>query len=684
MSSRALRRAQKELEERQRLEQLAQEEEDDETDEDDVVPPAKQSSLFALLGEAEQDDEEEEDEEDEEDVESPPAVQEERPVTVAPQAKSKKSKKRKKKGKSKSAAPASEKPAQTMNADMDEIDRALLALNITSGQNTQSKDASQLTANISEEMQQLYSVLSVDTQHLHASNEMRKLFGRAALQASHDADDGARRQRRGGVAGAGVGRNVPGNRNGPSLGLRRNIFIQGKEEWPRATTGGLSMEVVERRDDGCVEYRFVHNAAYQSVQRQFETCVASMDPDRMVQLLQFNPYHISTLLQVSEIAKQQRDNAAAGDLLERALFCFGRAVHSTFANNIAQGKARLDFRRPENREFWLAVWRYIGNLGVRATWRTASEWAKLLLSFDPEGDPYCLRLLIDQLALRGRQPQDLVDLVNTDHLQRVWKIPPNLAMSVALAHHRLNDHEKARSTLKLAIQQYPWVAARLCKALDISPIPKSIWGKEPNGTYQELLCQLYVTKAKDLWNTPEATSLLVSVAASCEDVGSGEDPYWLAAIPEVDLARHVILSDDRTLLSFLDPKIKEKYTSIADPLAPEDNLPSYQLWSTGNQDIQSLNAPQITAEILRLREYFDRMTQFFNRDEDDVPLTQDEMARQLEGMGSTLAELRRNTNRFQMLRERVRAVDQAQFSSELRERVPVNHHQSDSENEEED
>ena len=34
-------------------------------------------------------------------------------------------------------------------------------------------------------------------------------------------------------------------------------------------------------------------------------------------------------------------------MLERALFTFGRSVHSTFSANLASGKARMDFRRPE-------------------------------------------------------------------------------------------------------------------------------------------------------------------------------------------------------------------------------------------------------------------------------------------------------------------------------------------------
>ena len=103
---------------------------------------------------------------------------------------------------------------------------------------------------------------------------------------------GGRRRGRGpqqaGIAGAVIGRSAPGGRNLASLGLRRNIFIQGREEWPRATSGGLGMEIVERKKDGTVEYRFVHNVSYQDIQRQFESCVASMDPNRMIQLLQFN------------------------------------------------------------------------------------------------------------------------------------------------------------------------------------------------------------------------------------------------------------------------------------------------------------------------------------------------------------------------------------------------------------
>lgn len=273
---------------------------------------------------------------------------------------------------------------------------------------------------------------------------------------------------------------------------------------------------------------------------------------------------------------------------------------------------------------------------------------------DPEQDPYCLRLLIDQLALRGRDPQALVDLVQADCLERSWKVPPNLAFSVALAHDRIKQPKEARTALRNAVKEYPWLAARLCKELDISPIPKPIWGKEPNGDYQELLCQMYVPKAKDLWNTTEGTSLLVEICYSFEEeLGAGEDPYWLAQIPETDLARHVILSDDQNIISLLDTRVKSKYTSVSDPLPPDDNIKSYDISGTGpGPSIQRSAAvrEELLAELEQFRQYFERL------DIENLVgegLTEDNLVQALQHAGSSMNEFSRNTERFQVLRMRL-------------------------------
>lgn len=298
MSSRALRRAQKELEAKQLEEKKqAQQDEDDEESEEEVAhrkAPAK-PSLFALLGDGGDDeDEDEEDEDVEEDGHSeikPSLTKSENEVASSTKS-SKKSKKKKRKGKGKGKAANAKDESASASANalsgLDEIDQALLALNLTAG--NRSGTDTDYDSGTSEELKQLFAVLAVDTQNLHAANEMKKLFGRAALQNTED--EARPRQRghgqQGGIAAAAAGRNAPGNRNLAAIGLRRNIFIQGKEEWPRATSGGLGMEIVEKRPDGTVEYRFMHNGMYQEVQHKFRKSVASMDPDQMIQLLHFN------------------------------------------------------------------------------------------------------------------------------------------------------------------------------------------------------------------------------------------------------------------------------------------------------------------------------------------------------------------------------------------------------------
>src|SRR5687768_3388123 len=73
-------------------------------------------------------------------------------------------------------------------------------------------------------------------------------------------------------------------------------------------------------------------------------------------------YHVSTLLQVSNVAKQDQNMALASELCERALFSFGRVVTNAFRQDMERGRARLNFRRPENRQFWLAGYHYLRSL----------------------------------------------------------------------------------------------------------------------------------------------------------------------------------------------------------------------------------------------------------------------------------------------------------------------------------
>lgn len=571
MSTRALRKLQKQREQEAQRTSLQAEEEQEESSEEEIDrrPSKPKFNAFDLLNAGEEND----DESDEAPLETRLQPLELEPVANAPAASKKKNKKKKKK---KVAKPAESKPPASDDAELDEIDRALKEL--SAGQKplpavdetTTRLECSQQTPfpKTAEEL------LAIEPKFLNAVNEMRKLFGNVALESfDQPADTGTGRRRDRNRETVDLGRALTGAYSPASRGqslagvtLRRNVLMQGKDEWPRASSGGLGMEVVEKLPTGATVYKIIHNATYEDVQRQFDKCVESMDPQRLIHLLQYNPYHISTLLQVSDIAKHQGDHAVSADLLERALFNIGRSAHSSFGNQLKEGKARLDFLHAANRELWLVGWRYIANLGMKGTWRTAYEWAKLLLSLDLD-DPYCINLLIDHLALRGRQYEHFIELCTQTMFSRLWEPFPNIQCSLALAYLRHDKPKESREQLRLAMSRFPWVFCKLAQELDVQPMPKSIWGKMPPTQSQELLCELYIARAKDLWNTPEVISLIVEIADALPEKEEPVEP------PEItlDIARHVVLSDIPRVTTHLPGRFLSGRISASDPLPPYDS-----------------------------------------------------------------------------------------------------------------
>ena len=294
MSSRALRKLQREQEQQNQVDAKTEDNvPDDESEEE--APARKTLNAFDMLNE-----DGDEDEANDSEVLSPDDGDGSEALTKSarvdtsekPKSKSKsKKKKNKKKGKAPEQADLSAQKAAN-EPQLDEIDLALKSLSTTS------KDGAEipLAAKIDEANLRLYKLLAVESKHLNALNEMKRLFGNVVLENEDEAALAAGPPRRRGrvqnldLGGALAGRHSPVSRGQglKGLALRRNPFILGKEEWPKATSGGLGMEMVESFEDGTTEFRFVHNTIYQDVQRQFETCVESMDPQRMIALLQYN------------------------------------------------------------------------------------------------------------------------------------------------------------------------------------------------------------------------------------------------------------------------------------------------------------------------------------------------------------------------------------------------------------
>ncbi|OLN87202.1 Ribosome quality control complex subunit 1 [Colletotrichum chlorophyti] len=566
MSSRQLRKLQKQKE----LDQLQEAKVSAEASSDDEPEPAPtkpRQSLFAALGSA--GDNDDHDESDNDPNEAREKVQSEsEPESVPQPAKKKNKKKKKKKGKKASEQLKTESP-KSENEQDDEIDRALRELNIARNANSNATD------NLAQRSRDIDELLQINTHHLRAINEMRALFGKEAIQAAQDEEraelEAARRAQRPGQH-VDLETALRGNprQKLPEISLRRNVFIQGKETWPRATAVGLVMKEIRKGDDGLTEFAYVHEPAYDNVQLAFFGCVQLGDPMQMIQLLRVYPYHISTLLQVNKVAIQDQNRALAADLCERALFTFGRATTSAFRQKLEQGKARLDFRRPENREFWLAGYMYLKSLILKGTHRTALEWAKLLFGLNPT-DPYGMKYFIHTLAIRARQAEWLIDFCNVPEFVADETDDTYVKQTLVLAKLQLGDTDGAKVAAVAGMERLPWLYCALFQALNLEA-PPPLWGVRPDTDEREFWTNLYIHQAKDIWNNTQAIDLLKNAVKIAKKPSQTLPPDQQA---DTRTARWTWLEDTPSLLSGIPRAILNQEPNYAfDPLPPpkEQNI----------------------------------------------------------------------------------------------------------------
>ena len=285
MSSRQLRKIQQQRELEKQAQLQAKEEE--ESEDEPVVATKPKPSLFANLADL-QDEAEDEDEENPEEEEPQEELSDHEP---APAAASKKPKKSKKKKKAKNKAKEKQAEEQVHGTGADDIDAALRELDIKP---TAGGAPAEPVVPVDPEYQRVCALLGVNTQHLKVANEMRSLFGKTAAGGHEDRAERRARQRARNqprqvdLETALKGQHLPG-KGMPEITLRRNPLIQGKDDWPKGTSGGLTMEMVDNKAaDGTIEFRFVHDKTYQALQTAFHGYVEMGDPQNLIGLLTRN------------------------------------------------------------------------------------------------------------------------------------------------------------------------------------------------------------------------------------------------------------------------------------------------------------------------------------------------------------------------------------------------------------
>ncbi|XP_063044970.1 transcription factor 25 [Engraulis encrasicolus] len=595
MSSRALRRLKGKQRGQEELniedlklseEQAAdvQEEEEEEAQEEAVLQPAKKSNnrkakknkaqknisnIYELIGDAENEVEKGLTDEDsgvkqnaDPDVTKDDEEETDRPLAESNNSEVTKKKKKKKKKKKGPAADAQEEGAG------DDIDAILETMEKTNGLSHQSDDGVMFDSR---------PVLYVEHRNLNPETELKRYFGARAVLGDQRP---RQRQRQ----------------------YHRSTWMSfPKDTWPRFSKPGICMSLLETRN-GLHYFTFEHNRDYQQIQFKFLDAVESMEPNNIVALLQLNPYHIDSLLQLSDVCRIQEDQEMARDLIERALYSFECAFHPVFS--LTSGVSRLDYLRPENRAFYLALYKHMMFLEKRGCPRTALEYCKLILSLDPDNDPLCMLLLIDFLCLRCREYSPLIRLYEEWEVHRNLSQLPNFAFSVALSYFHLSTQEecsnedeatrrrhKSDRLLQEALIMFPGVLIPLLDLLSVQPdaavASHAFFGHKSQMGQSPALAQLvslYVGRSHLLWkeggvlvwledNVREVLRRVDSQDPLVEDCNNKRKSRYQSA-PR-NIYRHVILSEIKEATASLPPEVTSQPVMGFDPLPPLDSVVSY-------------------------------------------------------------------------------------------------------------
>ncbi|NXF08940.1 TCF25 factor, partial [Smithornis capensis] len=382
--------------------------------------------------------------------------------------------------------------------------------------------------------------------------------------------------------------------------VRSTWLTAPKNTWPRYSKTGITMRLLDTQG-GVQHFTFEHHREYQQVQYKFLDTVESIDPNNIVLLLQMNPYHVDSLLQLSDVCRMQDDQEMARDLIERALYSLECAFHPVFS--LTSGTCRLDYRRPENRAFFLALFKHLMFLEKRGCPRTALEFCKLILSLDPENDPLCVLLLIDFLSLRAREYTFLTRLFQEWESHRNLSQLPNFAFSVPLAYFFLSQQEerpelersqaqeRAARLIQLALVMFPSVLMPLLDHCSVQPDARvashPFFGLNAQVSQSPALNQLtslYVGRTHALWKDPAVMAWLEPHVHEVLRMVEAQHPLVQEAehkrkiryqsAPR-NIYRHIILSEMKEAMAALPLEVTSQPVMGFDPLPPLDSIVSY-------------------------------------------------------------------------------------------------------------
>ncbi|XP_074313198.1 uncharacterized protein LOC141648435 [Silene latifolia] len=489
---------------------------------------------------------------------------------VAPVSTANKKLKKKKKKKNKPLSLNGDGSAGPVEGDLEELCRIINSSHEAGSSKKISKKVQSYQNTVK---QTKTSILSVDSKLLNAENELRRIFGsKVVSQFENSNQTGTSRQGRGGKRGG--------------YAHRKSLLVSPSEHWPR-WDGSFSMEPLECKD-GNQYFRYVHSPSYSQAQRQFEAAKAIHDLNGVASVLMHHPYHVESLLTLSDYFRFSGEHQTAADFIAKCLYALECAWHPMFTP--LQGNSRLEYTHETNKPLFVTLFSHMRNLDRRGCHRSALEVCKLLLSLDP-ADPMGAMFCIDYFSLRAEEYAWL-ELFSEEYQSdnSLWNFP-NFAYSLAVCRFYLerevtlkdgeNDHgkETAIGLMKQALMLHPSVVKRLVAKVPLkdqawTTITKtSIFKSEESGIPSlDHLIRIYVERSYLIWRLPDVHKLLKDAALEVVETlkhDASEAKTWACvrkeAFPsEKNEYGHLLVSDFSDTVATLPPDNLQNFL-VADP-----------------------------------------------------------------------------------------------------------------------
>ncbi|CAL9730697.1 ribosome quality control complex subunit 1 [Monosporozyma unispora] len=409
-------------------------------------------------------------------------------------------------------------------------------------------------------------------------------------------------------------RSVP---NGPGGSVHRLQFTKVRNDWLPTPRGDLAMKTLNNDDlldwqlwqrpsdwkdmiqqdldqwkKSITFYKFEplnEDLNKKAMTEFYLNVIAHPDHEALINLIASQaPYHVPGLLQVALITVRQGDKSNTNGLLQRALFVFDRALKTNvlFDSNSCQ----LPYIYFFNRQFYLAIFRYVLVLAQRGAVATACEWTKVLLSLSPMEDPLGCRYFMDHYLLLCNDYQYIINmskspLMNCYKEWYTW----GFSMGVVLCYLKIGEFKSAESELLKCFKQHAPLLGQLYLEKLAGDVTLLNGLTIEGDAAKNLEYKTYLARFSMLWKSTEELSFLHNnltnlftqykeghIEVACKDLlDEGqtdlENVFYIENIP-INLLRFAILSEESSVMGAIPANIWSDYEVFeSDVLPPQPN-----------------------------------------------------------------------------------------------------------------